>query len=43
MEYLLGILLKKDFGGSVSSNEIGLYVTDTGLILPCGSTAIWEK
>ena len=43
MEYLLGILLKKDFGGSVSSNEIGLNVTDTGLILPCGSTAIWEK
>lgn len=43
MEYLLGILLKKDFGGSVSSNEIGLYVTNTGLILPCGSTAIWEK
>ena len=43
MEYLLGILLKKDFGGSVSSNEFGLYVTDTGLILPCGSTAIWEK
>lgn len=43
MEYLLGILLKKEFGGSVSSNEIGLYVTDTGLILPCGSTAIWEK
>ena len=43
MEYLLGILRKKDFGGSVSSNEIGLYVTNTGLILPCGSTAIWEK
>jgi 23S rRNA (cytosine1962-C5)-methyltransferase len=43
MEYLLGVLLKKDFGGRVSSNEIGLKVTDTGLILPCGSTAIWEK
>ena len=43
MEYLLGVLLKNDFGGKVSSDEIGLRVTDTGLILPCGSTAIWEK
>lgn len=43
MEYLLSVLLKKDFGGMVSSDEIGLRVTDTGLILPCGTTAIWEK
>lgn len=43
MEYLLGVLLQKDFGGKVSSDEIGLKVSDTGLILPCGSTAIWEK
>ena len=43
MEYLLAVLLKKDFGGCVTSSEIGLKVTDTDLILPCGSTAIWEK
>ena len=43
MEYLLGVLLQKDLGGTVSGDEIGLKVTDTGLILPCGSTAIWEK
>ncbi len=43
MEYLLSVLLKKDFGGNVTSSEIGLKVTDTGLVLPCGSTAIWEK
>lgn len=42
MEYLLGVLLEKKFGGKLSSDEIGLRVTDTGLILPCGSTAIWE-
>ena len=42
-EYLLSVLLKKDFGGRVSSDEIGLRVTDTGLVLPCGTTAIWEK
>jgi 23S rRNA (cytosine1962-C5)-methyltransferase len=43
MEYLLGVLLRKKFGGKVSSSEIGLPVTDTGFILPCGSTAIWES
>ncbi len=43
MEYLLGVLLQKRFGGRVSSGEIGLPVTETGLALPCGSTAIWES
>ena len=42
MEYLLGTLLKKRFGGFLSSDEIGLPVTSTGLVLPCGSTAIWQ-
>lgn len=41
MEYLLGTLLQKKLGGQVSSDEIGLPVTSTGLVLPCGSTAIW--
>ena len=43
MEYLLGVLLKSKFGGKVSSDEIGLPVTESGLVLPCGSTAIWEE
>ena len=43
MEYLLGVLLQKRFGGRASSGEIGLPVTETGLVLPCGSTAIWES
>ena len=42
MEYLLGVLVGKRFGGRVSSDEIGLPVTETGLVLPCGSTAIWQ-
>ena len=42
MEYLLGVQLQKRFGGKVSSDEIGLPVTSTGLVLPCGSTAIYE-
>lgn len=43
MEYLLGVLLQKRFGGKVSAGEIGLPVTASGLTLPCGSTAIWES
>lgn len=43
MEYLLGLLLKGKFGGEVSSDEIGLRVTETGMVLPCGSTAIWQS
>ena len=43
MEYMLGAILKPKFGGRVSSDEIGLRASDSGLVLPCGSTAIWEK
>ena len=43
MEYMLSTILVKKFGGTVSSSEIGLPVTDTNLILPCGNTAIWRK
>ena len=42
MAYLLGVLLRSKFGGYVSADEIGLPVTETGLVLPCGSTAIWS-
>lgn len=43
MEYLLGTILVPEFGGNVSSSEIGLPVTQTGRVLPCGSTAIWQR
>lgn len=42
MEYLLGVLIQKKYGGNLSSDEIGLKATDTNLVLPCGSTAIWQ-
>ena len=29
--------------GEVSFDEIGLPVQSTGMTLPCGSTAIWQK
>ncbi|MEG0570795.1 MAG: class I SAM-dependent methyltransferase [Oscillospiraceae bacterium] len=43
MEYLLGTTVGMKFSGMLSSDEIGLPVETTGLVLPCGSTAIWEK
>ena len=43
MEYLLGAVLTPSFGGKAMSDEIGLPVTQTGLVLPCGSTAIWQS
>ncbi|RKJ40282.1 SAM-dependent methyltransferase [Acutalibacter sp. 1XD8-33] len=42
MEYLLTVLLKPRLGGRVSAEEIGLPVTATGMVLPCGNTAIWQ-
>lgn len=43
MRCLLGVSLLEKHGGTVSADEIGLRVTNSGLVLPCGSTAIWEK
>ena len=41
MGYILGSLLTKRFGGHVYYDEIGLPVRESGLYLPCGSTAVW--
>ena len=43
MGYILGTVLTDKFGGEVSFDEIGLPVKSTGMTLPCGSTAIWQK
>jgi 23S rRNA (cytosine1962-C5)-methyltransferase len=43
MQYILGSLVKPKFGGEVDSDEIGLPVTQTGMVLPCGASAIWHK
>lgn len=42
LTYMLGVALKK-FGGRVSSDEVGLLVTSTGLHLPCGASGRWES
>lgn len=43
MEYILGSLIVPKHGGTVSGAELGLPVTQTGMSLPCGATAIWKK
>ncbi len=43
MEYILGVTVGAKYKGVLSSSEIGLPVTNTGFVLPCGSTAIWEE
>ena len=41
LSYLLGTELKR-FGGHVDSQEVGLPVTESGLVLPCGASGRWE-
>lgn len=41
LTYMLSTALK-EFGGTVNSQEIGLPVASTGLILPCGASGRWE-
>ncbi len=41
LAYLLGTELK-NFGGHVDAQEVGLPVTGSGLVLPCGASGRWE-
>lgn len=43
MGYILGSVMQQGFGGSVTFDEIGLPVEKSGMILPCGNTAIWQS
>lgn len=43
MEYIISSVFRPGLGGVVKGEEIGLPVTDSGFILPCGSTVIWEN
>ena len=42
LTYMLATELKK-YNGYVESQEIGLPVTSTGLVLPCGASGRWTK
>lgn len=39
---ILTLTLKKKFAGTIESGEIGLPITASGLILPCGILGRWE-
>ena len=43
MQYILGSIVAPRFGGTVTSDEIGLPTTQTGMCLPCGASAVWSK
>jgi len=42
LTYMIATELKS-FHGHVDSQEIGLPVRDTGLVLPCGASGRWER
>ena len=41
MEYMLGSLIKPKYGGRLACDEIGLKVSESGMVLPCGASAMW--
>ena len=43
LSYVTESIFTKKFGGHSDSRELGLPVTDSGLVLPCGATCRWEK
>lgn len=43
LTYMISTEVKARYGGHVISDEIGLPVSDTGLILPCGAAGRWQK
>ena len=43
LTYMISTEVKSKFGGHVVSDEIGLPVTETGLVLPCGAAGRWQR
>ena len=43
LSYVTESIFTKKYGGHSDSRELGLPVTDSGLVLPCGATCRWEK
>lgn len=43
MAYLLKVTVGERYEGKVWADEIGLPVKDSGAMLPCGSTAVFER
>ena len=43
LTYIAESLFTKKFGGRSDAQELGLPVTASGLVLPCGASCRWEK
>ena len=43
LTYMIGTAICPKHGGHVESDEIGLPVTETGLVLPCGASGRWSR
>lgn len=43
LNYMVSRYVVKGRGGNVSTDEIGLYITDKGISLPAGNTTVWMK
>ncbi|MGN0152687.1 MAG: class I SAM-dependent methyltransferase [Wujia sp.] len=41
LTYMISTEIKNRYGGYVESQEIGLPVTESGLVLPCGASGRW--
>ena len=43
LSYMMNLCITPAFGGHVEAGEIGLPVTQSGLILPCGASGRWMR
>lgn len=43
LSYMINSTVVKKFGGHVDAQEIGLPVTESGLVLPCGASGRWSR
>lgn len=43
LSYMLGSTIVKKCGGHVEADEVGLPVSETGLVLPCGASGRWMR
>ena len=43
LKNILTMTLKKKFGGKVTADEIGLPMSASGLVLPCGISGRWQE
>ena len=43
LENILNLTVQKRYNGTISSGEVGLPITASGLVLPCGIYGRWES